>query len=124
MSSRRMLPGANRKTPPVHILKQQITNKLARKKKLEEYKGWEGLPDDIGVCWMCWIELTNEDLNEWRNKYSRFPEIEGNKTCPLCGYDEWKGNIWLVKKYLMDIEENPSLRHQPKVKRRPGYTYP
>jgi len=102
---------STRVTPPVDILKKGVKNKLHRKKKLEQLGGWEGMPPDMGVCWMCWIELTNEDLNDWRDKYAKIEYDDKVKTCPLCGYDQWRGAIWYPQKYLMDTEENPSYRN-------------
>lgn len=68
------------------------------------------LPIDIGTCWMCWIDLTGEGLNDWRKE--PYSEMKGHDPeCPLCGYHHWKGRIWYPLKYKQNWIGNPSSRY-------------
>ena len=72
--------------------------------------GIENLPYDFGCCWVCWIRITGEGLNEWR--YPPFSEMKPHpEVCPLCGQEKWRGRIWYPKRYLVYAEiGNPSRR--------------
>jgi len=68
-------------------------------------------PTDLGVCWMCWIDLTGEMLQEWRTL--PFSEVEfHDATCPLCGYSSWKGRIWYPFRFIRGYIGNPSSRKE------------
>lgn len=70
---------------------------------------------EMGVCWMCWMDLTGESLIEWRKEpYSSVTLHE--KECPLCGYDHWKGRVWYPFRYLRGYIGNPSSRYGMKKK--------
>ena len=64
---------------------------------------------ELGVCWMCWMDLTSEILEKWRKlPYSEVKEHED--ICPLCGYSRWKGRVWYPFRFLRGYIGNPSSR--------------
>lgn len=72
--------------------------------------------DDYGTCWMCWIQLTDEEL-------IMDPSYSDNEKhmslCPLCGYEHWIGRRWFPFRYLKwGVIGNPSSRIRPTIKRR------
>lgn len=80
------------------------------RKNLQKWGGIEGLPEDLGVCWICWVLITNQGLKEWRKP--PFSEIKRHPSvCPLCNYDRWSGRIWYPKRYVLLTQVgNPSRR--------------
>ena len=99
---------------------ESVPNKTVRKKKLRDLlkslNVKEGsllknapLPEDFGTCWACFMDITKCQLDEYREKYSA--KIEHEESCPLCGYDHWKGRVWYPFKLIRDMEiGNPSTR--------------
>lgn len=67
-------------------------------------------PDEYATCWMCWIQLTKQGLEEWRDGiYSDLGKH--SEVCDLCGYKNWKGRRWFPFKWLRWAElGNPSSR--------------
>jgi len=66
-------------------------------------------PIEMGVCWMCWDDLTGQDIQKWRKL--PFSTVETHdETCPLCGYSRWKGRVWYPFKFLRNYIGNPSSR--------------
>jgi len=65
---------------------------------------------DLGVCWMCWMDLTEEPLEKWRREPYSFV-IPHDQVCPLCGYMHWKGRIWYPFRFIRGYIGNPSSRH-------------
>ena len=59
---------------------------------------------------MCWIQLTGQDLQEWRDGYS--DNEKHAEVCDLCGYSHWtRGSRWFPFKWLRWAElGNPSSR--------------
>jgi hypothetical protein len=94
-----------------------IPNKSVRKlkfKQLAEKYTLEKIPEDMEVCWGCFMDITKADIDEWRAIYSE--DKVHPATCPLCGYDHWKGRVWYPFKFLKDVKiGNPSERY-PKRK--------
>ncbi len=106
---------------PIKYGGSEPTPKVLReaKKDLRELRNFSSLnkakkdpyifPLDLGVCWMCWIDLTNKYLTEWRvEPYSSTKEHD--LICPLCGYSRWKGRIWYPFRLLRGYIGNPSSR--------------
>ena len=97
---------------PKTLLEAKEKNRIYRKMK----RIWDAKnePDqfetDMGVCWMCWMDLTGNDLPEWRKEpYSII--ITHSSECPLCGYPTWKGRVWFPFRLLRGYVGNPSSRH-------------
>lgn len=72
---------------------------------------------DLGVCWMCWMDLTGEPLEKWRREPFSFTKSH-DKICPLCGYMHWKGRIWFPFRFIRGYIGNPSSRYGIKGKRK------
>lgn len=67
------------------------------------------LTDEYGTCWGCFMSITKQDIDNWREDYSE--KKEHPNTCPLCGYEHWKGRVWYPFKFIRDMEiGNPSRR--------------
>ena len=63
-----------------------------------------------GTCWMCWMDLTNKPLNEFRMNPFSDNNLKHDLKCPICGYPSWKGRIWYPFRYLRGWVGNPSSR--------------
>jgi len=66
-------------------------------------------PQNFATCWMCWMDLARENLEDWR----KMPWSEmgsHGRNCPLCGYPRWKGRMWYPFKKLKGYFGNPSSR--------------
>lgn len=114
MSKRKWSPNPSKKHLPTD---DRVLKNLAFKAPSYKYRrnllkmgGIDNLPVDYGCCWICWIRITGEGLNDWRvepfSEMKEHPDI-----CPLCEQEHWRGRIWYPKRYLMYSEiGNPSRR--------------
>jgi len=77
-------------------------------KRKRAARKWQEYPPDLGVCWMCWLEITKLPFEPFRD--SEFCSDEKHdEECPLCGYTHWSGKVWYPFKYLWVKEiGNPS----------------
>lgn len=83
---------------------QRYNTKLKRAKENPE-----SFPIDLGVCWMCWEDLTGRPLGRYRR--TPYSEVkEHPEVCPLCNYSHWKGRVWYPFKFLRGYIGNPSSR--------------
>lgn len=65
---------------------------------------------DQESCWMCWMDLTGNMLENWRKE--PYSEVKTHsKKCPICGYPHWKGRVWYAFRFLRGYIGNPSSRH-------------
>jgi hypothetical protein len=88
-------------------------------RNLEKVGGLDGMSLDFGVCWMCWVRITGEGLNDWRKE--PFSENRNhNSICPLCIQEKWSGRVWYPKRFVMYTEiGNPSRRDNIAPEMRP-----
>lgn len=105
--------------PPTkeELKKAKQKNRQYRKMKyvMKAKNDPDSFDTELGVCWMCWMDITGQELIKWRNyPYSEVKLHE--EVCPLCGYDHWKGRIWFPFRYLRGYIGNPSSRNGMKEK--------
>lgn len=66
---------------------------------------------NMGVCWMCWMDITQKGLEEWRREPYSVADTLHDRICPLCGYSSWKGRVWYPFRFLRGYIGNPSARN-------------
>lgn len=99
-------------TPSKVLREAKLKNRELRRMKnvYHARKNPDKYSIELGVCWMCWLDLTSEMLEKWR--IEPFSEMRSHeKVCPLCGYPHWKGRIWYPFRYIRGYIGNPSSRY-------------
>jgi len=90
--------------------KQENSRRRVLRRVLKAKSNPDLLNPDEPLCWMCWLDITGQNLRDFRRKpYSEI--IPHKKICPLCGYSSWKGRAWYPLRYLIDYKGNPSSRN-------------
>ena len=102
--------GSNSSSPKMlRQAKQGNREKRILKRVFEAKENLDKFPIDFETCWMCWMDLTGEDLEKWRRlPYSKVGLHE--EVCPLCAYPNWKGRIWYPFRFIRGYIGNPSAR--------------